>query len=184
MDDPCQCLYAVRSGAIKTSLVTAKGAERIIGLHLPGELVGLDALDNGYHSCTAIALESTTLCQLPYRSLHDNATVHSKIHKQIQRLIGESLTQAHETLLLLGRKSAEERLANFLLNLSARCVRRGFSPSEFSLCMSRHDIANFLGLALGTVSRLLGELQEKKVLIVQKRRVQVLDMDYLCSVVV
>ena len=156
----------------------------MIGLHLPGELVGLDALDNGYHFCTAIALESTTLCQLPYSSLQQTLEGHSTLNAQIHRLIGEGIRQANEMLLLLGKRSAEERLANFLLNLSSRCVRRGFSPLEFSLSMSRHDIANFLGLALGTVSRLLGELQEKRVLIVEKRWVRVLDMEYLFSVVV
>lgn len=183
MDDPCRWLYAVRSGAIKTSWFSRSGEERVIGLHLPGELVGLDAFDNGCHSCTAIALESSSLCQLPYGSLQETLEIHSKLNVQIHRLIGEGIRQTNEMLLLLGRKSAEQRLANFLLNLSSRCVRRGFSPLEFNLSMSRHDIANFLGLALGTVSRLLGELQEKKVLIVEKRRIRVLNMDYLWAAV-
>lgn len=182
VNDPCHWLYAVRSGAIKTTLVSVNGEERVIGLHLPGELVGLDALNNGYHSCTAIALEPTTLCHFPFRSLQEMSALGAKIHLQIHRLIGEGIAQTNEMLMLLGKNSAEQRLANFLLNLSARCVRRGFSPFEFSLSMSRHDIANFLGLALGTVSRLLGDLQERGVLTVQKRWVQILDMEYLCSV--
>lgn len=183
MNDSCHHLYAVRSGAIKTSAVSPNGKERIVGFHLPGELVGLDALDDGRHSCTAIAVEPTTLCQFPFRKLQELSAAHARINAQFHRLIGESIAQSYEMLLLLGKKSAEERVAAFLLNLSARCARRGFSPLELNLSMSRRDISNYLGLALGTVSRLLGDLQDKKVLAVRKRWVRILDMDYLQAIV-
>lgn len=181
--DRCRFLFAVRSGAVKSWITSANGDERIIGFHLPGELVGIDSLDDGYHSCTAAALETTSLCRVPFDALSSLAILNPHINAQIQRLLGEALTQANELLVLLGRKSALERMASFLLNLSGRLKRRGFSHREFSLTMTRNDIGNYLGLALGTVCRLLAELQESGVLSVRRRYIHIHDIDYLRKVV-
>jgi CRP/FNR family transcriptional regulator len=181
--DRFRCLYAVRSGAVKSWVTSANGDERIIGFHLPGELVGVDAFDDGRHSCTAAALESTSVCRVPIEALNTLATTYPDINAQVQRLFGEALTQANELLVLLGKKSAAERMASFLLILSQRLKRRGFSHREFSLTMTRHDIGNYLGLALGTVCRLLAELQEDGVLSVRRRYIQIHDLDRLRAIV-
>jgi len=181
--DRCRFLYAVRSGAVKSWVGSANGNERIIGFHLPGELLGVDALDDGYHSCTAAALESTSVCRVPMNALNALASAYPDINAQVQRLLGEVLTQANEMLVLLGKKSAAERMASFLLNLSGRLERRGFSHREFSLTMTRHDIGNYLGLALGTVCRLLAELQEDGVLSVRRRYIHIQDLDHLRAII-
>lgn len=181
--EKCRFLYAVRSGAVKSWVTSANGDERIIGFHLPGELVGMDALDDGFHSCTAAALETTSVCRVPFESLNELAGVYPVINAQMQRLLGEALAQAIELLVLLGRKSAVERMASFLLNLSARLKRRGFSHREFSLTMTRNDIGNYLGLALGTVCRLLAELQEDGVLSVRRRYIHIHDLECLRAIV-
>ena len=181
--EKCRFLYAVRSGAVKSWVTSANGDERIIGFHLPGELVGVDALDDGYHSCTAAALESTSLCRVPFEALSNLANSCPGINSQVQRLLGEALTQANDLLVLLGKKSALERMASFLLNLSGRLKRRGFSHREFSLTMTRNDIGNYLGLALGTVCRLLAEMQENGALSVRRRYIHIHDLDYLRAVV-
>ena len=181
--DRCHFLYAVRSGAVKSWMTSANGDERIIGFHLPGELVGVDALDDGHHSCTAAALESTSVCRVPIEALNALARTYPGVNAQVQRLLGEVLTQANELLVLLGKKSAVERMASFLLNLSGRLERRGFSHREFSLTMTRHDVGNYLGLALGTVCRLLAELQEAGVLSVRRRYIHIHDVDSLRAIV-
>jgi len=181
--DRCRFLYAMRSGAAKSWVTNANGDERIIGFHLPGELVGVDALDNGYHSCTTAALDSTSVCRVPIEALNALATTYPGINAQIQRLLGEVLTQANTLLVLLGKKSAVERMASFLLNVSGRLKRRGFSHREFSLTMTRYDIGNYLGLALGTVCRLLAELQEDGVLSVRGRYIHIHDLDQLRAMV-
>jgi CRP/FNR family transcriptional regulator len=181
--DRCRFLYAVRSGAVKSWVTTANGDERIIGFHLPGELVGVDALDNGRHSCTAAALETTSVCRVPIEALNTLASSHPRINGQVQRLLGGVLAQANELLVLLGKKSATERMAAFLLNLSGRLKRRGLSHREFSLTMTRHDVGNYLGLALGTVCRLLAELQEDGVLSVHRRYIHIHDLEHLRAVV-
>jgi CRP/FNR family transcriptional regulator len=181
--DKCRFLYAVRSGAVKSWITSANGDERIIGFHLPGELVGVDALDDGHHSCTAAALETTSLCRVPFAALSDLAIAYPGINAQVQRLLGEALTQANDLLVLLGKNSAMERMASLLLNLSGRLKRRGFSHREFSLTMTRNDIGNYLGLALGTVCRLLAELQENGALSVRRRYIHIHDVDYLRGIV-
>lgn len=181
--DRCRYLYAVRSGAVKSWITSACGEEKIVGFHLPGELVGVDALDDGHHSCSAAALETTTLCRVPFEALSGLADTSPGINRQMQRLLGETLAQANELLVILGKKSALERMASFLLNLSKRLKRRGFSHREFSLTMTRSDIGNYLGLALGTVCRLLAELQENGVLSVRRRYIRIHDIDYLRAVI-
>lgn len=181
--DSCRFLYAVRSGAVKSWVTSANGDERIIGFHLPGELVGVDALNDGRHSCTAAALETTSVCRVPMEALNTLTSAYPNINAQVQRLLGEVLTQANELLVLLGKKSATERMATFLLNLSGRLKRRGLSHREFSLTMTRHDVGNYLGLALGTVCRLLAELQEGGVLSVHRRYIHIHDLEHLRAVV-
>lgn len=181
--EQCRFIYAVRSGAVKSWVSNANGDERIVGFHLPGELVGVDALDDGQHSFTATSLDSTGLCRLPYERLSALCAGYPDINAQVHRLMGEALAQANALLVLLGRKSAGERMASFLLNLSSRLSRRGFSHREFSLSMTRRDMGNYLGLALGTVCRLLAELQDQGVLSVRRRHVQIHDIEYLRGLV-
>lgn len=183
MGERCRFLYAVRSGAVKTWITSANGDERIIGFHLPGELIGVDGLDDGHHACTSAALETTSVCRVPIEALNTLAAVYPGINAQMQRLLGEALAQANQLLVLLGRKRAVERMASFLLNLSARLKRRGFSHREFSLTMTRHDIGNYLGLALGTVCRLLAELQEQDVLTVRRRYIHIHNLEQLHAIV-
>jgi CRP/FNR family transcriptional regulator len=181
--DAFRCLYAVRSGGIKACMTTAHGDERILGFYLPGDLVGLDALGSGRHSCSAVALGVTSVCEVPFSPLTRLCAACPRLHQQIHRLIGEAIAQDHASLFLLGSRSAEERLASFLLSLSSRFRRRGFSGREFNLSMTRREIGNYLGLALGTVSRLLTTLCERGVLNVRTRYIRINDIDYLRALV-
>jgi CRP/FNR family transcriptional regulator len=101
------------------------------------------------------------------------------LHKQIMRVVGREITLDHQMLLLLGKRSAEERLATFLVSLSKRYHARGLSATEFNLPMSRQDIGNYLGLAIETVSRLFAHFQEQNLLTVNRRRVVLHDLDRL-----
>jgi len=83
-------------------------------------------------------------------------------------------------MLTLGQRSAEERLAAFLISLSNRYKRRGFSSTQFNLTMSRGDIGNYLGLALETVSRLFTRFQSEGLLKVERRNIELLDRQRLC----
>ncbi len=181
--DKANAIYAVRSGSIKTAAESANGDEQIVGFHLPGEIVGLDGFGDGSHTCNAVALETTSVCVLPLNKIEDLCHAMPGLQKQMRRIMGKEVTADHKMLLMLGKMSAEERLASFLLSISTRMKERHWSEEEFVLSMPRQDIANYLGLAVETVSRLFAHYQDEGVISVDRRRVSILDMDRLKSLV-
>ncbi|CAG0911182.1 unnamed protein product, partial [Cyprideis torosa] len=173
--DAHQALYAVRSGSFKTVMTTADGAEQITGFYLPGEILGLDGLGDGKHRCSAIALETASLCALNTEDFDEVWSQLPALRNQLLRLIGEEITHDHDKLLALGQLKGEERIATFLLSLGNRLHKRGFSSTQFNLPMTRHDLANYLGLAVETLSRMLSHMQEEGIISVKRRSVEILD---------
>jgi CRP/FNR family transcriptional regulator len=174
VNSPFQSIYAVRSGSIKTYVPTAEGNEQITGFHLPGELLGLDAISNGCHPCAAKALETTSLCEIPFEKLEELSEQIPSLQHQLLKIMSKEILHDHALLTLLGKKSADERLAALLLSLSERYQARGFSPYEFNLSMSRNDIGNYLGMAVETVSRLFTRFQEEGLVKVERKHVRIL----------
>jgi CRP/FNR family transcriptional regulator, anaerobic regulatory protein len=181
--DNSRAIYAVRSGCVKTMTESANGDEQIVGFHLPGELLGLDGFADGVHTCNALALETSSVCELPLNQLEDLCHVLPGLQKQMRRIMGKEVNSDHKLLLLLGKMTAEERLASFLLSLSSRMEERHWKDSEFNLSMPRQDIANYLGMAVETVSRLFATFQNEKIIDVDRRHITILDMQRLKAIV-
>jgi CRP/FNR family transcriptional regulator len=179
MGDPFRALYAIRSGSTKTCEIAADGNVQISGFHLPGELLGIDAISTEKHPSDVIALESTDICELPFDRLEMLARELPGLQHQLFRIMSREILEEESQLLMLGRMKAEERLATFLLNFSRRYQQLGSSPTDLRLPMSRQDLGDYLGLALETVSRLLSRFQEEGLITVQGRSVQLLDMSGL-----
>lgn len=175
--------YAVRSGGVKTYLTKKTGEQQILGFHLPGEVFGLDGMENGKQRCYATTLENTSYCILPYDQLDHLCETIPELRHQVCQLLGHEMNCDHSHLLLLGQQTAHERLATFLLNISSRFKHRGFSPTSFMLPMSRHDIAGFLGIAVETVSRLFKSFQEKGIVIINRKQVDIINLDKLNNMV-
>ncbi len=174
--DPFRSLYAVKTGSLKTFVTTETGDEQIIGFQMPGELAGLDGLGADCHMSYAVALETTYVCELPYEKLGELCRKYPSLQHEIYSLMSREIRDDQAMLLMMARRSAEDRLISFLISMSERFHRRGFSASEFNLSMSRHDIANYLGLAPETVSRLFGRFQEDGLIDVQRRRLRIRDL--------
>lgn len=166
-------LYVPRDGAFKTVSTNEDGEEQVIGFHLPGELIGLDALGSGSHRCEAVALTRANVCEVPFYELESVASAVPGLQHQLMRVIGQSVGRDQDHMDMLGKKQANERIALFLHGLGERFRNIGHSATDFKLPMSREDIARFLGLALETVSRGFGRLQEDGVIVVTGRHVQV-----------
>jgi len=181
--DTNRSIYAVLSGSVKTLVDNPNGEEQIVGFHLPGELLGMDGFSGDAHTCSAVALETSSVCEFPLESLDEVCHVVPSIQYAMRRIMGREVTKDHAMLLLLGRMSAEEKLASFLISLSKRMAQRHWKPSEFNLTMPRQDIANYLGLAVETVSRLFAHLQDAEIIEVDRRRVNICDMDRLQAIV-
>ena len=177
--DSFNALYAVRSGFFKTYEINNDGREQINGFHMTGEIMGLDAISADNHTCNAIALEDCEVCVIPFHRLEELAHDIPSLMRQIHRLMSREIAADHHMMLLLGTRSAEEKLAAFLLNLSERLDARGLSPTVLRLSMSREEIGNYLGLKLETVSRTFSKLQDDGVLKVERRNLTLTDFPAL-----
>lgn len=177
--DSLRALYAIRSGTVKTYTITEQGDEQITAFHLAGDLVGFDAINDNEHPSFAQALETSMICEIPYDTLDDLSGKMPKLRQQIMRLMSNEIKGDQDMILLLSKKTAEERLAAFLYSLSKRFAQRGFSPREFRLTMTRGDIGNYLGLTVETISRLLGRFQKSEILAVKGKYITVLDLEEL-----
>ena len=178
---PLSAVYAVRLGTLKTQCALSDGREQVTGFHLPGEIIGLDALGSGKYCSSATALEDSEVCVLPVAELETLARQIPTLQAQLHRLMGREIGEGHLHFLSLGQMRAEERLANFLLHLSERYALRGYSASEFNLRMSREDLGSYLGMKVETVSRLFTRLMETGVLQVKQRHVKFIDMASVCA---
>lgn len=172
-------MFAVRSGCVKSYTISPDGEEQITGFHLPGEIVGLDAISSGKHPGFAKALMPSAMCTIPYGQLQDLSGYILGLREQLMRVMSREIMEDRELLLLLNQKSADQRLAAFLINLAARYNQRGLSGSRFHLVMTRSDIANYLGLALETVSRLLHRFNNQGLIELKHREVTLLKTDEL-----
>jgi CRP/FNR family transcriptional regulator len=176
-------LYAVRSGALKSYCLTDDGDEQVLGFILPGELTGMDGLAGKHYASASVALETTSVCELPFDRLAELCSELPGVHEQIMRIVGKEITTDQQMLMLLAKRNAEQRLASFLLSLSSRYKKRGLSANEFYLPMSRQDIGNYLGLAIETVSRLFARFQDEQLLTVDRKLITICKLDTLATMV-
>jgi len=177
--DPFTALYAIRLGSCKTTLLAEDGREQIAGYHMLGDVIGLDGIAGNHHGCEAVALEDTEVCVMPFGQLEELARAIVPLQHNLHRFLSREIEREQDVMLLLGSMHAEERLAVFMLNLSDRYRRRGYSATEFVLRMTREEIGSYLGLKLETVSRLLSRMQEEGLLQVQGKTVKLLDLPAL-----
>ena len=169
-------LFAVRVGSLKTTVTSEDGREQVAGYYMLGEIVGMDGVGTGVHGCESIALEDTEVCVLPYDRLEELARAVPALQRNLHQFLAHEIARDHSLMLLLGSMRAEERLATFLLNLSERYRRRGYSSTDFVLRMTREEIGSYLGLKLETVSRLFSHFQREGLLKIQGRDVRLLDL--------
>jgi len=170
--DPFDAIAAVRAGTVKTYAVDAGGHERVLGFYLPGEVIGLDAIDDERYPHDAIALDTVALCRFSFPKMASLAARLPGLQQLLFRLMSRDIGAA---MRLAGDWTADQRLAAFLLGLSQRLASRGFSPRRFQLTMARVDIGNYLRLAPETVSRVLKRFQDDGLIAVDRREVELLD---------
>lgn len=176
------CVYAIRSGSIKTYISTDDGRLQITGFHIPGELLGLNAMDEKRYNCEAMALETTSVCEISLDCFEELARQVPSAHYQMLKMMSKEIKLNQELILLLGKKNAEERLATYLLTLSRRFAMRNYSPTRFNLSMSRGDIGDYLGIAEETVSRIFTRFQEEGVVTAERRHIVLNDLKRLSAI--
>ena len=171
-----RALYEVQFGCVKTIESREDGHEQVTGFYVPGELLGLDAIDSGEYQCDARAIVGTHLRVIPSSELARLSSASARFQRQLHRMLSLEITRSHRTMLILGTLLAEQRLAAFLLDLAQRLRPRGDAapPSTLSMDMTRVDIGSYLGTTIETVSRAFGSLQDHGLIHLDKRVVRIL----------
>lgn len=158
-------VFNITEGVVRLYKSLPDGRRQIMGFALPGDFLGLALMDR--YGVTAEAVTSVRVCRFARSSFVSYIDGKPRLLKRLHEFAGHELSLAQDQMLLLGRKSAEEKVASFLLNLQTRYDRIGQTSVTVELPMSRQDIADYLGLTIETVSRTLTKLaREKTILIV------------------
>jgi len=174
--DEFRSVASVRTGCFKSYVVDHEGQEQVLGFHLPGEIIGLDAIHSQRHTANVVALDTSAVCGLTFESMSGMARQMPELQAELFRLMSQRISELEVSA---GDLSADERIARFLLSLSGRFARRGYSETEFMLAMSRRDIASYLRLATETVSRVFARFQKSGVLRVDRKEVRIRNMPAL-----
>jgi CRP/FNR family transcriptional regulator len=156
--EPAESLFNVLSGAVKLYKLLPDGRRQITGFLFPGDFLGI-ALNETY-VYSAEALGPVRLCRFPRRRLEALLKEIPSLEHELLDEVATELIAAQDQMLLLGRKTARERVASFLLMLMRRAERHGRPANPVALPMGRADIADYLGLTTETVSRTLTQLRE------------------------
>ena len=180
--DKFTAVYAIRVGFFKTAVLHGDGREQVTGFQMPGELLGLDGIGAGAHSSNAVALEDCEVCVLPFALIEEIGREIPSLQRHLQSVLSREIVRDHGVMMLLGSMRAEERLAVFLLNLSKRFIKRGWSASDFHLRMTRDELGSFLGLSLETVSRLFSRFADEGLIGVRQKHIRILDLAGLRTV--
>lgn len=157
-DEPAEYVYQVIRGAVRTYKLLSDGRRQIGTFLLPGDVFGLETDIN--HRLAAEAIIDTTVRLVKRSSLEHAAEVDVQVARKLWSMTAGELRHAEDHMLLLGRKNAMERVANFLLEMDRRLDGAGM----MALPMCRRDIGDYLGLTLETVSRALSQLHDEGVL--------------------
>jgi len=151
-NEPADYVYKVISGSARTYKVLSDGRRQIGGFYLPGDIFGLQFADE--HTFSAEAITDTKVLVVKRNALTALAGRDATIGRELFALTGRELRQVQNRILLLV-KSAQERVASFLLEMAERAP----AGNIVELPMSRQDIADYLGLTIETVSRTLTGLE-------------------------
>lgn len=172
-------LYAVRSGSFKSYVVSEDGEQQITVFHLPGDLIGFDALSEQNHQSFTVALETSMVCEIPFNTLDSLSATIPKLRQQVMRLMSKEIRSEQGMRLLINNRSAEQRVAFFLHSLAERFGARGLSRKQYRLSMTRGDIGNYLGLTIETISRIFTRFQQDQLIAVDGKFVKILSEDNL-----
>lgn len=178
---PFENIYIIRSGSVKTSIVSQNGEEHITGFYFPGDVVGTDGISISRYASTATALETASVCSIPFAELERMSSQIRSLQHYVFKLMALEIQREQRMMMLLCNTTAEQRVASFLMRMADHCQNRNLSASEFKLPMSRGELGNYLGLALETVCRVLTRFQKQGLLRLEHRFVMDLDRQALKS---
>ncbi|MEO5578677.1 MAG: helix-turn-helix domain-containing protein [Sphingomicrobium sp.] len=159
--DTATHVYNLTSGVMRLSKLLPDGRRQIAGFLFPGDFLGITMEDE--HAFTAEAITPSILCQFSRARFDGFVDSHPHLERRLYAIAAHELAAARQQVVLLGRKTAAERVASFLLMLDARRTGEGLD-GDITLPMSRADIADYLGLRIETISRELSALKASRLI--------------------
>tara|TARA_R110001632_G_scaffold232566_1_gene373675 strand:- start:8449 stop:9243 length:795 start_codon:yes stop_codon:yes gene_type:complete len=177
--DAFNALYIMRSGSAKACISSVNAEEQIVEFCFPGDLIGADGFAQRKHAQTITFLETSSVCYISLNSVNALLASSELGRQQLLSNMSKSLLVQQQQTMSFHCMTSSQRLAAFLLDLSARLAERGLSSHQLTLSMTRIDIANYLGMAIETISRLLTNMQQQGLIEVQRRQVTLLDIPQL-----
>ena len=171
MGDKFDALYVIKVGSAKSFSNTANGHEQITNFHFPGDLIGFECFDKMIHVHSLRFLEHSSVCRI---SMYDfnRAMIASESGRRILlSKMSHSIVDEQQLLQSLVKHDAEQRLVQFLLNMAEKSPVFSLPYQVINLSMTRGDIANYLGMAIETISRLLSKMHAQGIINVNKREI-------------
>ena len=175
--------YVVRSGTFKSFNVNPDGDAQITGFYLPGEIFGMEGIQNGLHTCNVTSLDTGSLCRVPMEHFAEFTASRYSLMLYLLKIMDGALSRSHRLIFSMGKLTAMQRLAEFIVDLFARSQQHRMQGHGLVLHMSRGDIANYIGMAIETVSRVFSQLNAIGVLDVKRRSIELKDMALLHAIV-
>lgn len=175
----CTGLYILRSGSAKAFQTTPEGTSHVTDFFYPGDAIGLEAMDGLRFRHTVQFLETSSVGYISLASFNTHLAESAEFRQQILRLMSRAINHECQLHTATSQFDSQRRLASFLLYLSGRFSGQGLSGTEFCLSMKRSDIANHLGMAIETLSRLLTKFQKQGILEICNRMVTILKPELL-----
>lgn len=179
--DQFEGIYVLRSGSAKSFITSREGDEHITKFHYPGDMIGIDGFNGHMHKQTVRFLETSSVCLIKESEINSLIKTSTIFRDSLLQSMSHSLACDSAMMMCLGTCSSEQKVARFLLDLSMGFSERGLSGNEFMLSMTRTDIANYLGMAIETVSRIFAGFQQRNIIAVQLRYLSILDFAALKS---
>ena len=176
-------IYNIRAGVLKTEYSLPDGRQQVVKFMMPGELAGLDGIQDGKHHENTSALTDSEICCINYDQLQKISKTFPNLQKNLDCLMSSILNEIQDHIFLLGSLSANEKLSYFLIQYSKKLASHGYSSHEFKLPMNREELSSYLGVTIETLSRAFTymidsnmiEASNKKIKFISNARLESLD---------
>ncbi|MBX3525228.1 MAG: helix-turn-helix domain-containing protein [Rhodoblastus sp.] len=179
-DEDAHSVYNITSGSVRLYRLLPDGRRQVVGFAIPGDFLGLSLAERTVYG--AEALTSVTVCRFDREQFSSFVDEHPQLLRRLYDLANHELSLAQEQMVLIGRRTAEERVICFLVGLRKRWSHINNNSVTVPLPMTRQDIADFLGLTIETVSRAISKLARERALLVVPDGVRLLDVARLEAV--
>lgn len=171
-------LYSLRFGQIKV-IGRQYDEYEVTGFHMPGDLIGLESIAAGRHRFRLLALENCEVYEIPVAALPGLVERQPGFQQTLLLSFSVALEEAYRRASILSMRSLERRFAEFLLGLSRKYARMGYSGNSFRLLMTRGDIGSYLATSIESISRLIARFNSRGATLIQGRTVDIINRPFL-----